>query len=803
MEVRKVEDAAMLISPSEDTSLLARKVNYEPLINVSPKISTFPIEKLSTVSENPRTQEALVIQDLLNALIGISGVYIRYSNDYDPTKGDALKFRIAKHMDSSLKSFCRRILNLGTYYVELKYASEQWSDPIYGLVLQRLGFEIKTFLNNVYLKFVVDKLEKEFYDNSSFSIRELKQLITDSEVGKKLGILFALYLEIKKEMEKRRHINLDKAAFDNLMSESSNDFSIFMNNVPLPIAKGGIILQILEEMISKNLGDRSTVTFMKSLLNAISESYCQNLHEWVTQGELRDPYDEFMICNTMKSSTGIDVNPTECYRIWLTQYSVRRDGLPKKFLINAGNHDNKLLSKILFTGKLLNLIKLSLQITKLPIPTDEHILSINYSELMEGTNLELYVNKWYDRANSICMKLLFEDYKVDRFIILLQKHLFGYRNGNLITKLLHNNIYDLTKAMGKSESSEEKLQQSLEFLRIDFAEDDLIGRLLVLQLDERSFDEFILDNIRTSKNASNMVQETERTSKLEGLSALKTYVLEGFKKNVEPTNSVKSNIYHLNFDVAIPYPINVIINRAHIYQFQIISRYLNLLRYHTMVLDDTWIEINKNPIWRHPGFSDIVYKGIIQRTRILHNKMNHFFKCIMEYFTNDIIDKEMSQILNNVTSVNDLQTKLSSALTNILNDCCLTQLIEMQLQIFDITYKFCRFIASMRYKLCKIDYNLYEKYIASRKSSSNDDNAVEEDDGYNEEDAIRKVPELIGFINTVSLSFHQHYDAFIEGLLHSYSNQVKGHFILNTDSGRLLHSLVGNELNELLSSVDQ
>ncbi|CCK70341.1 gamma-tubulin-complex subunit SPC97 KNAG_0E00730 [Huiozyma naganishii CBS 8797] len=799
MEVRPVEDHVELISTNdinygtagertEEHPILARCVNYEPLSNEQPKLTLYPLDQLNNLSnaaDSGRLQESLVVHDLLNNLLGLSGTYIRYNNDYDPYKGGVPEFKVVKKMDASLKSISKKMLQLGSYYVALTHASEKWSDISYGIVLQRLSYEIRKFINDVYLKLIVERLEREFKENPTFSIREMKQIINDTEVGKQLSILHNLVLEIDDEMRVRSTTDLSQMSLDGLMSEL-NEFSQDDDLMPIlierkisPVAKGGTILKILHKMILENLGDRSSVEFMRLLLISISDNYYKVLDDWMTQGELNDPYDEFMIVNTMKNITNMNItNPTECDRIWLTQYGIRKDGLLAKF---EGTNGNSLLFKILTTGKLLNLIRRTLDITKIPLgepngsmasPLDNFHVS-NFVELLEGTNFELYVDKWYNRANKLSLKLLFNGYNLTTILLDLQSQFFGFKNGNSWNAFYDLSINDLTRQFSNSNRMfmESKLSHNFKLRKHDGGKERLVPYLMTLQMGARPFRDLITEYI---KSENQTVRENNATGdgRISNFDTLRDMVMQEFEQAISSTAETNSSstsntppqasIHYLKFDIPIPYPLNVVVNRSCISQYQLINRYLNLLNYHSKILDETWIEINKNKIWKYKGFSGDIQKGIIRRARIVHNSMNNFVKCISEYFYQDVIDHEMSRCYeqSSLVSVTNLQNALTESLTNILHDGCVIELIDLQLQIFDIINKFCKFVTSMRRRLCRLDYNLYKHYFGAEDEAGN---------GYNEEDLISKVPEYAEFVSQVDHSFRQHRDAMLEGMWHRYN----------------------------------
>lgn len=915
MEVRSVEDTAELITNTTiPTTLLTRRVNHEPLSNEIPKVKMFPMDEISkyTLQNMPqvdsiRLQESLVVRDLLDNLLGLGGTYIRYNNSFDPYLGDIPEFKVVKKMDSSLKSFSKRILQYGSYYVSLIQAVEKWSDVRYGIVLQRLSYEINKFLHESYMSLLVNRLEREYKENVNFSIRDLKQIIEESQVGPQMKILYQLVDKIEQEMKLRQTTDLQQISMNKFMSEMNeiNDHDdmwpmLIERNISM-LARGGNIINILTRMIQENLGDTNSVIFMETLLNNISEDYMSMLHQWLVQGELNDKYQEFMIINTMQNVKSNNMlNPIECDRIWLTQYGIRQDGLFDIFqreytlngnnemtdhserfevrandqLQNHSNNGNDLLFKILTTGKLLNLIKKSLQITHIPV-ANEYLNVINYGnnnnsnnngelkfvDIMKGTRFEIYVNNWYKRANDLILNILNNEFSLNDTIQNMHKWFFSMNNNHQTNQIMRTNLHELSQKYDPDsrEFIQNRLLQNLQDFKKCILEKsteyenedvdeysgsitnrnikfDMIIKLLVVQMDNKSFEKTIFDYIK-SENSTIQNNEPHNFSNFE---SLRDIVMQEFEQaignkngdeiisgdnnnnhNTITSRKNENNINYIKFDVGIPYPLNVIINRTCLTQYQLISRYLQILQYYNNVMDETWLEINKSKIWKYQGFSQDIKVHIIRRSRIVHNSMNNLVKSLMEYFMNDVVQFEISRIEQmikysseqgdfNHVDVIGLQSIISESLTNILHDTSIMSLIDIQLKIFDLIDKFTQFLMTMRRRFCKIDYNLFNKYryrdVENGTSNSKRRNLVpgilNASDVYNEDENVAKIPEYIQFITKVDETFHDLKKQLLNGMKHSHGkdNANNGNFQGITDTIHRSNTILVQHGDRLTSS---
>lgn len=79
-------------------------------------VRSYPLSDLQDLN----VQQGLIIKDLLFSLLGFESFYIRYSEKYDETNVDCKirgpDFKIAKHLDISLKSITKKLIKFGKFY---------------------------------------------------------------------------------------------------------------------------------------------------------------------------------------------------------------------------------------------------------------------------------------------------------------------------------------------------------------------------------------------------------------------------------------------------------------------------------------------------------------------------------------------------------------------------------------------------------------------------------------------------------------------------------------------------------------
>lgn len=803
MDVHQTTDVVKLLTDYDEKPLLAQLVNDGPTINVNPKLAPKSLSELSS-PDKFRTQEALVIHDLLNVLLGLEGLFVRYKTPVSESD-HVHSYTISKHMDPALKTFCLKSAKLGQSYSLLRKFAEQWSGAIYGIVLQKLSYLINEFLHHKYLRFITERVEYAYINDPKFSIRELEQMLKESEIFKHMRLLSKFTTQIDKIIQTRQKMDINEANFTNFLKKimeenrSSNDLEIPIDTGLLPIPKGGIIINLLSDFISENLGDRSAVKFLSELLNGISEEYCNMLHTWLTQGELNDHNDEFMIVDTMKDH---DNNSKELYQsnTWSLRFMIRRDGLLNKLQGGSvyGEHninriqtlkEENLLMKILTTGKLLNIFKTCSQVSEICIESDMEAKGIllNFTELMEGTNMELYVNKWYERANELCLSMLYEGYNYPIFLWHLHKKFLGFQNVHKVMAFINFNINELTKTFrpgtSSSKSLEFKILQSLELLDNDYPPsstmdergelfiEKLFQELVTVELDKTSFNEMMAMFTATNPTITAMNDvddenpfiDEDNILQAKNFNDMKDILIRG-RTHEGPSNksSLRPLIYHLQYTFDIPYPLNMVVNNTCMIQYKLYQRFIYLLYYHSKLLDDTWHELNKNEVWCYRGFGRPVREQVIKRARWTQMKMNHFTKSLIEYFTQDVIEVEISRQMEaaaRAQTVVSLMDSQQESLSRIMSNCCFHTLLSLELQIMEIIFKFCKFVNTSRSKLRQLDP--YAPGVSSLGDMA----------PYEEAAAMQITARLAQYAATIGKVFDEHLRAFVEGLAHFHDNQ--------------------------------
>lgn len=261
---------------------------------------------------NVEIQEMLLIEDLLNTMNSIDGVYIKrvnVENEYDDST--RYVYRVEPYLDQttcdfSLLYLIGKILPICNNHDRVLEFVHTHSHFEYGQVSQALCGAINVLMKE-YLTLIFSQLDQEFIKG------DLTLQKTWFYVQQSLRI-----------ME-----NLNK-----LVIEATNK-------------KGGALLNIIYKFLTIT-SDKSIKELFSYLLEKSSEPFLAILMNWIYNGILDDPFNEFLVKeDSTMNKDNIEKDFNDSY--WQKRFTFRDDMIPI-FL-------QKLSVKILHTGKYLSVIR--------------------------------------------------------------------------------------------------------------------------------------------------------------------------------------------------------------------------------------------------------------------------------------------------------------------------------------------------------------------------------------------------------------------------------------------------------------
>ncbi|XP_076274198.1 gamma-tubulin complex component 2-like isoform X2 [Rhynchophorus ferrugineus] len=252
------------------------------------------------------SQENILIEDLLNCLIGLPGCYIEPEELKDPY--GPRTFKINDNVPVSLQELVKQILPLASHYSMIQRFTEEKMRFEFGQVNNALA-EAMQGLNKEHMLFVV-QLETEF---RAGNLTLQKMWFFTQRNMQCLGI-----------------------AADIAFSISKSD------------AKGGKVLSLLHDNVISSIGDERNQQLCLKLMEAACVPYMKMLGMWIYMGIISDPINEFLVeDNEVIQKEDMPVDYSADY--WDKKYCIRRDRIPK-FL-------EPVADIILKAGKYLNVIR--------------------------------------------------------------------------------------------------------------------------------------------------------------------------------------------------------------------------------------------------------------------------------------------------------------------------------------------------------------------------------------------------------------------------------------------------------------
>ncbi|XP_063878278.1 gamma-tubulin complex component 2-like isoform X2 [Scylla paramamosain] len=332
------------------------------------------------------SQEHQLIEDVLNVMMGIEGMYITVqlpSKHYDPPQ-----FTVDTSVEPSLRTLVSRILPLCGHYSQLTRFVESRSRYHHGLVNHALSAAITSLIKDYML--LVTQLE---------GLHQRWALT-----------LHKLYFYVEKTMAVMDML----ASVTKVISKSD--------------AHGGAVLSLLHDRTTNLTGCGQLQEVMLFLTQSAAVPYMDMLTKWLKRGIINDPYHEFMVVDRESGSEeDEEEDPADDY--WEKRYTTVAQNIPSFLQHHA--------TVILRTGKYLNVIRQSDQSVVCPDPgvLVYGLCSRSYGELIEKT---------YNFASKRILQLLMEEKDLMGRLRSI-KHYFLLDQGDFVVQLMSLCEEELTK----------------------------------------------------------------------------------------------------------------------------------------------------------------------------------------------------------------------------------------------------------------------------------------------------------------------------------------------------------------------
>ncbi|KAI8089941.1 gamma-tubulin complex component protein [Halteromyces radiatus] len=646
---------------------------------------------------------------------------------------DTIKYEIDSTLDPSLRHMVEKLLPLATYYMSVDAFVEQFARFEYGTVNHALCSAMRVFLKE-YINFVA-QLEHQFQTSNQFTLHRFWFYAQDTL--QQMKILHQLATAIR-GLGQRQSMNDDEDDIDAVLEglKSSNDDP---DGIVIPDRqKGAAILNILSERLVSLSGDPKCKQIYSFLLSQASIPYFDILNAWIYRGEIKDPYNEFMVLekrNVKKENIKEDFN--DAY--WEMRYTVREGEFVPCFL-------EPLKQQILLAGKYLNVVRECgvniakpeemLDIMSQDQPQQQLQLSSSLSSsslsssgtpkqnhqepfIFRGSNagkntdisqvaarndvwLAVDGGKFiknldiaYRYANHTLLNLLLKEQQLTPRLRSL-KHYFFLDQSDFLTSFL-----DLAKDELKQPAQDIPLARLQSLLDIvlrnsssvaayDPFKEEVVVALSPLKLIDQLLRIINVAGIETpldmvpggqdgTNSMSNSIYILDRSQSLSG-----SVVLGNNNSNSNaPPKDVLNGYDALTLDYTVTFPLSLVISRKALTKYQLLFRHLLYLKHVEDLLCKTWMD-QKGMIWRQSSTCAETERWKF-RVYSLRNRMLSFVRQFTYYVTNEVLEPNWRQLESNLSKVSTVDEVLqyhSDFLDTCLKECMLTnsKLLRVGLQ---------------------------------------------------------------------------------------------------------------------------
>ncbi|KAG9300602.1 hypothetical protein G9A89_005202 [Geosiphon pyriformis] len=711
-------------------------------------------DSLSVGSLPLQLQEYAVIEDLLFVIMGIEGKHIHINrsenlkNDQE-RRVEGFKYVVDKSLDPSLKDLAERILPLATYYTSIDAFIEIYSTFEYGFVNHALCAAIKELLKEYLV--LITQLEHQFRSSPTFTLQKFWFYVHPTLHT--MSSIYSLTMEIR-DVERDA---LEAEEDEMLIVEGFGKKSAIPEQI-----KGGGILGILVERLTTMCGDPGTKKLYIYLLSKSSQPYVSMLHSWIHHGEIRDPYEEFMIQerkSVKKENIKEDFNDT----YWEQRYTPRSNIIPP-FLVPFKN-------KILLAGKYLNVIReCGIAIEE---PKQERIeeiigrkgvdrtdVNVNSDILvaMDGGRFVENIEIAYKRANRTLLDQLLKDQQLLARLRSIKRYFF-LDQSDFFTHFLDLASPELKKP--SSQVSLTKLQSLLDLvlrnpssvayadpfkedLKVEMSSVGLVDQLLRIinvagmaePMPTSTFNrpQRITETFAIRKETGKIgdesdgdgLEETDRPSYAASLIGSVASSLTGTIGGFGGSSSKQAltGIEALSLDYTVTFPLSLVISRKALTKYQLLFRHLLHLKHVEQLICNLWTEHSKSFYWRegavHPGIE--AWKN---RVFALRQRMIVFTQQFAYYVTNEVLEPQWRNLEANLAKVSTVDQVLqyhTDFLDTCLKECMLTN--AKLLRIYSKLVYTCVLFANYTDKFAKSLISLQALVNPSNTSVSNSNTSL-------------------------------------------------------------------------------
>ena len=559
-------------------------------------------------STSVESQEQYLLQDLLYIMIGIDGTYIKRKDPSDSLFGVEPKLENPT-CDSSLLYLTTKMLPIGSYYDKIQDYIRKRTHYEYGYICHSVCGSLQVIIKEYLLLLTqIDTL----FTQGGLTLQKL---------------WFFLQPTIR--------------LFSSLSS--------LLENIA-PYRGGNLLTMLYKQAIAT-----SEPNLKKMLLFIIEkglEQYVKILAQWIYEGIVEDPFEEFMIKeNQEHGKESIEKDLTDNY--WKHRFVIREEMVPCFFADFA--------EKILITGKYLHVIRECRR--TIDRPFDKGLLRFKLSNPAFIENPGEYkefielINEAHEWSCKRILKLIFEEERLSEMLMSIKKYFF-MEVGDLFSNFLESSQELLESSVKKV--LPEKLESIFEMaVRISSANNDPYKEDLTCELSSFSLSDQMFAFLNVKGAVTSGVKSLQ-AAKLAPSPTANLMIIEAFC-----------------LDFKVKWPLNIILSRRALTKYTLIFRRLFFCKSVEMQLENLWKV--------HQTTKELSLQSYFMETYLLRNRMLHFCKNFLYYMMADVLEPKWHKFKTKLPTMKSLDEVL--ILHNQFLDECLKECLLSDSQILNVLTK--------------------------------------------------------------------------------------------------------------------
>lgn len=435
------DEALGLVKPSQTWNISPSNLPFAPewlrrrlyMLYKDPPASSDQVNIKHFNSHNKEIQEQLILEDLLYAMMGIEGRWIK--KKIGPKEPGVQEFVLSPRIrDKSLVTVVNRIIPICSYFSYIRHYIDVYNRYEYGVVSHAFCSAIRRMLKEYLI--LIAQLESRFRHNRTLTLMKTW-----------------FYIQPCFPTMERLH-KICKLATDNIGTK---------------IPAGGQLLNVIYVTMKKE-GNEQAQNLYKHLISEAAVPYFAMVESWIYSGLIHDPFNEFEIKSqeTLLREKNL-FNDT----YWDKRYTLDEDKVPRFFT-------KSLSQKILTTGKYLNVIRECGRSIDCPVEKKLHY-STNETEFVE------IIDEAYKFASMKLLNLLLHEKQLLPRLRSIKRY-FLIHQGDFLVHFMDIAEDELTKSISHTTSI--RLESLLEVaLRTSNASSDIYKDDLSCYIDQYTLEQ--------------------------------------------------------------------------------------------------------------------------------------------------------------------------------------------------------------------------------------------------------------------------------------------------------------------------